>query len=153
MELSQFTDYSLRVLIYVGIREEQVAVREIAEAYEISQNHLVKVVHQLAKLGFLKTLRGRNGGILLGRPPSEISVGDVVRQVENFGLVECFPEREGRCFIDGDCHLKTALIKAKAAFLAELDKVTVADLVKPRRSLLNRLQSANSSQPEVKEGS
>lgn len=145
MELSQFTDYSLRVLIYAGIREEQVSVREIAEAYKISQNHLVKVVHQLAKLGFLKTLRGRNGGILLGRPAGEISVGDVVRKVENFGLVECFPERGGSCFIDGECHLKTALMKAKGAFLAELDKVTVADLVVPRRSLLKRLQGGNSS--------
>lgn len=138
MELSQFTDYSLRVLIYVGVRGEQVSVREIAESYAISQHHLVKVVHQLAKLGFLKTLRGRNGGITLGRDPGDIRVGDVVRGVEGFGLVECFPERGGDCLIDGTCLLKGALAKARKAFLAELDKLTIADLIVPR----GRLQAA-----------
>lgn len=135
MELSQFTDYSLRVLIYVGVREEQASVREIAEAYGISQHHLVKVVHQLAKLGYLKTMRGRHGGISMGQPPDEIRVGDVVRQVENFGMVECFPERGGYCLIDGICPLKSALGRARDAFLAELDKITVADLMRPRGAL------------------
>jgi Rrf2 family transcriptional regulator, nitric oxide-sensitive transcriptional repressor len=141
MELSQFTDYSLRVLIYVGVRGEQVSVREIAESYSISQHHLVKVVHQLAKLGFLKTLRGRNGGITLGRDPGEIRAGDVVRGVESFGLAECFPERGGGCVIDGTCLLKGALAKARGAFLAELDKLTIADLIVPRERLLEALGS------------
>jgi Rrf2 family transcriptional regulator, nitric oxide-sensitive transcriptional repressor len=141
MELSQFTDYSLRVLIYVGVRDEQVSVKEIAQAYGISQHHLVKVVHQLAKLGFLKTLRGRNGGILLGREPKDIRVGEVVGQVESFGLVECLSEREGECIIDGSCRLKSTLAEAKRVFLEELDKLTLADLITPRKALLNILEA------------
>jgi len=135
MELSQFTDFSLRALIYVAVKGEQASVREIAEAYGISQHHLVKVVHRLARHGYVTTTRGRGGGVNLARNPEEIGVGEVVRVMEGLGLVECFPERGGSCVIDGVCVLKHALGRAKAAFLAELDRMTLADLTAARRPL------------------
>lgn len=135
MELSQFSDYSLRVLIYVGLRTERSSVKEIAEAYQISQNHLVKVVHNLAKLGFIETTRGRGGGILLARDPAKIGVGEVIRKTENFGLVECLPPRQGNCCLVSACVLKRVLATARNAFLAELDRHTLADLLGPKAKL------------------
>jgi Rrf2 family nitric oxide-sensitive transcriptional repressor len=137
MELSQFSDFALRTLIYVGLRDtaERTSVREIAEAYQISRNHLVKVVHHLAKIGVVETTRGRGGGIQLAHDPAEINIGKVLRKTEIFGLVECMPPREGTCCIAPVCVLKTALAKAKTAFLNELDRYTLADLIRPRSKL------------------
>ncbi|MBT3569294.1 MAG: Rrf2 family transcriptional regulator [Opitutae bacterium] len=140
MELSQFTDYSLRVLIYVSLREDKLSsVKDIAESYGISQNHLVKVVHNLSKLGYLETFRGRGGGIALGKPPEEVKVGELVRATENMSILECIPPRKGGCCLAGVCELQSVLVKAIAAFMAELDKVTLADLMKGKTSMLRRL--------------
>ena len=140
MELSQFTDFSLRVLIYVGAREgERSSVKEIASAYGISQNHLVKVVHNLSKLGYLETFRGRGGGIALGKPAEKICIGTVVRKTENFLLVECFSPSQSTCCLTGHCGLQSVLRKATESFLAELDKVTLADFVSKKRGLRRRL--------------
>ena len=129
MRLTRYTDYALRVLLYLGAREGQVcAISEIATAYGISQNHLMKVVHDLGKAGYVKSVRGRFGGILLARPAAEIGVGAVVRQTEEgFELVDC-----AGCVIAPACGLTGALDKALSAFMAVLDGYTLADLLAKR---------------------
>ena len=140
MELSQFTDYSLRVLIHAALRGKELSsVKEIAIAYNISQNHLVKVVHNLAKLGYLDTFRGKGGGIALGKPAEDIGIGKLVRATENLAILECFPSGKGTCCIAGVCELQTVMGKALQAFMAELDKVTLADLMKRKPILRQRL--------------
>ncbi|ACA17288.1 transcriptional regulator, BadM/Rrf2 family [Methylobacterium sp. 4-46] len=129
MHLTRYTDYALRTLIYLGLREpQQSSIAEIARAYGISENHLTKVVHQLGRLGLIRTTRGRGGGLRLGKPPSEIVVGAVVRQTEeDLALVECFAS--SACAITASCRLRRALGEALAAFLAVLDGYTLADLL------------------------
>lgn len=129
MELNQFTDYSLRTLIFAAVKNgELTSIGEIARSFAISEHHLVKVVHRLARLGYLETIRGRSGGIRLAAPPETISVGAVVRAVETAALVECLPPRTGECRIAGVCRLKSALVRAREAFFRELDSVTLADI-------------------------
>ncbi|MCB1100581.1 MAG: Rrf2 family transcriptional regulator [Verrucomicrobiae bacterium] len=157
MELSQFTDYALRTLIYVGMSEQHnrlsteqspppslPSVREIAEAFHISQNHLVKVVHKLAQLGYIETFRGRGGGIVLAMTPGEISVGAVVRKTENLAIVECMATNgaanKSSCCIAPACELKRVLTVARNAFLASLDACTLADLLAPHHSLVKLLR-------------
>ncbi|MDF1815862.1 MAG: Rrf2 family transcriptional regulator [Verrucomicrobiales bacterium] len=140
MELTQFTDYSLRTLIFVAMKKGELSsVREIASAYSISENHLTKVVHSLAKLGYLQTFRGRGGGLDLGMDPSEIGIGDVVRRIENTAVVECLRKEGGSCCIAGICKLQSALHRATEAFFAELDKLTLADLIANEKELKSRL--------------
>lgn len=140
MELSQFSDYSLRVLIYVALKDgELTSARQVAESYDISLNHVVKVVHKLGTLGYLSNQRGRSGGILLGMPADQIVVGEVIRKTENLALVECMPGRSGQCAITPVCKLKGVLTKARDAFLRELDQYTIADLLKPRAKLKEHL--------------
>jgi Rrf2 family transcriptional regulator, nitric oxide-sensitive transcriptional repressor len=151
MELSQFTDYSLRTLLYVGVCEgKQCSVTEIAQAFSISRNHTVKVVQNLSRLGYLETRRGRGGGIQLKLGPEAIIVGEVVRKTEHFGLVECLPPRKGHCCIAGVCELQHALRQAAAAFLAELDKHTLADVIRNKQTLRDRLKVAPRPQIEPK---
>jgi Rrf2 family nitric oxide-sensitive transcriptional repressor len=132
MRLTRYTDYALRVLLYLGARDGQVcAISEIATAYGISQNHLMKVVHDLGKAGYVKSVRGRFGGILLARPAAEIGVGAVVRQTEEgFELVDC-----ATCVIAPACGLTGALGEALAAFMAVLDGYTLADLLAKRGAM------------------
>ncbi|MDP4001948.1 Rrf2 family transcriptional regulator [Methylobacterium sp. NEAU K] len=129
MRLTRYTDYALRTLIYVGLHEPgQSSIAEIARAYGISENHLTKVVHQLGRLGLIRTIRGRGGGLRLAKPPAEIVIGAVVRQTEDdLALVECFDN--GACAITAPCRLRRALGEALAAFLAVLDSYTLADLI------------------------
>ncbi|WP_456684786.1 Rrf2 family transcriptional regulator [Bradyrhizobium sp. P5_C11_2] len=129
MRLTRYTDYALRTLIYVGLQEpRQSSIAEIARAYGISENHLTKVVHQLGRLGLIRTTRGRGGGLRLGRPAADIVVGAVVRQTEDdLALVECFAS--GACAITAPCRLRRALGEALGAFLAVLDGYTLADLL------------------------
>lgn len=130
MRLTTFTDYSLRTLTYLALRpERQVTINAISEAYGISNNHLMKVVHQLAIAGDVATMRGQRGGLRLGRPAGEINVGAVVRRTEpDLHLAPCFAE-PGCCTIQADCMLATVLAEALAGFLAVLDRYTLADLV------------------------
>ncbi len=132
MEVSQFTDYSLRALIRTALAApgERTSAREIAEGYGISYNHVVKVVHNLAKLGYLHTSRGRGGGIALARPADEIGVGEVVRDTENLALVECLSHGGGACPISPACDLKRVFAEARRAFLEVLDRYTLGDLVR-----------------------
>ena len=135
MRLTMHTDYALRVLMHLGrLRPGELAsIREIADAHRISENHLVKVVHGLGRAGFVATLRGRGGGLRLARPPGEIRVGDVVRHAEeDMALVACFkPDGPpgGGCVLAGACRLQSLLGEALGAFLAVLDRATLADLL------------------------
>ena len=134
MQLTLYTDYSLRVLLYLGLNPKRMAtITDIAGSYGISRNHLVKVVHNLALQGFINTTRGRGGGITLARPPAEINVGDVVRHTEmNFHLVECFDKERNTCPITAACFLKRALYEAQQAFITVLDRYTLADVLDNR---------------------
>ncbi|TLD72368.1 Rrf2 family transcriptional regulator [Phragmitibacter flavus] len=142
MELSRFSDYSLRVLMYAAAKEdEKVTLGELAAVYRISQHHLVKIVHYLGKLGYLQNRRGRSGGIRLGMPPAEIRVGDVIRHTEtHFNLAECFSVGSNLCRLTPGCRLKGVFHEATEAFLGVLDGYTLEDLVlssKPTLLLLS----------------
>lgn len=134
MRITLYTDYSLRVLLYLAVKGEELAtIREIAEAYDISRNHLMKVVHDLQQRGYVETLRGKNGGIRLGRSAPEINVGEVVRATEQeLNLVECMGEKDN-CVITRYCDLRTVLDEALDAFFAVLDRYTLQDLLAPDR--------------------
>lgn len=131
MQLTQYTDYSLRVLIYLAKKTEGLAtVSEIAEYHGISRNHLVKVIHNLALKGFILTTRGRNGGMTLSRPPSKIILGDVIRNTEpNFDIAECFNATNDCCVITRNCGLKSIFWEAQVGFIKVMDKYTLADAV------------------------
>lgn len=140
MELSRFTDYSLRTLIYTGMHAGRtVTVSEVASAYGISENHLVKITHNLGKLGFLETKRGRSGGIRLSDAPDKINIGAVVRATESLALVECLGSDGGSCPIVKACVLKRVIAEARDAFLETFDRYTLQDLLKPRSALLQSL--------------
>ncbi len=129
MQLTLFTDYSLRVLLYLTMhRDRRVALSEISAAYGISLHHLVKVVQPLIAKGLIESARGRGGGLRIGREPAQINVADVVRLTEpHLNLVECFDQGTNTCPIDQACGLKQALLRARAAFLKELQAYTLAD--------------------------
>ena len=131
MQLTRFTDYSLRVLIYLGERFDQlVTIKEIAEEYAISENHLMKVIHKLAGHGYIITTRGRGGGMRLARRPERINLGDVVRDTEeNMDIAECFNARIKSCTLLPACALKSVLIQARKSFLATLDLYQLSDLI------------------------
>jgi len=141
MRLTRYTDYAMRVLLYLGARPDRLcSIAEIAKAYAISQNHLMKVVNDLVNAGYLTSIRGRNGGIMLARPAPLINVGEVVRHTEDgFDLVDC-----GSCIIAPACGLTSALAKALSAFLAVLDGYSLADLL-DRREAMQMLLAASSS--------
>lgn len=141
MQLTRYSDLSLRVLIYLAVRPDQLAtIDEISEAYDISRAHLMKVVHQLGRGGFIETQRGRGGGFQLARPPEEITVGDVLRFSEDkMDVVECFDPSTSQCRIESACGLKGVLREALDAFLDTLDRYSLADLVSRRRKPLDRL--------------
>ena len=128
MQLTQYTDYSLRVMAYLAQAPSQSTISEIADYFGISRNHLVKVVHNLAKHGFIRSTRGKGGGIQLARPAEVMNLGDIVRVAEpHFDLVECFNPSEDCCIVTKQCGLKAPLYEAQRAFMAVLDRTTLAD--------------------------
>jgi Rrf2 family nitric oxide-sensitive transcriptional repressor len=137
MRLTQFTDYSLRVLIYVAAnREERTTIAEVASSYGVSENHLIKVVHFLGKAGYLATSRGRGGGLRLARPAKQINVGSVVRETEGVDIpAACFDVEADHCPIDRICRLRGVLREAVQAFYAVLERYTLEDLVFNRSRL------------------
>ena len=136
MRLTLNTDFSLRVLMHVGLCGDKLTrINDIAQSFGISKAHLMKVVNDLSQNGYLETVRGRNGGIRLMREPRHINIGRVVRDTENqLGVIGCL-ERRGYCPIERACVLRSALQDATRAFLAVLDTYTLADLTKPKRAL------------------
>jgi Rrf2 family nitric oxide-sensitive transcriptional repressor len=147
MRLTYHTDYALRVLLYLAASpdKERAHIQDIADTYAISSNHLMKIVHQLGRLGYIETIRGRNGGMRLARNPAAIRIGEVVRQTEeDFFLVECFDREHNCCVITPICHLRAALQEALAAFLSVLDRYTLADL-SSNKALYQQLISITTS--------
>lgn len=136
MRLSMYTDFSLRTLMYLAVNVGRHAtIAEIARTYRISETHLMKIVHRLGQAGDVETIRGRNGGLRLGRPAASINLGAVVRRTEvDMELVVCFDDA-ATCAISEACVLRCVLREALAAFLAVLDRYTLADLVAPRTKL------------------
>lgn len=137
VRLTAYTDYALRVLMHVALRDgERVRIADVADGFGISHNHLTKIVHQLGTLGFLMTVQGRNGGMTLARPAKRITVGEVVRAFEpDFQLVECFEPETSGCRIQSACRLQKAFGDALELFLGRLDGVTLADLIRPSAKL------------------
>lgn len=131
MRLTVLTDYSLRMLIHLAVKPGgRATIAEVAQAYAVSEAHLMKVAHLLGQAGHVTTLRGRGGGLMLARPAAEIRVGDVVRRMEpDMDVVPCLAG--GSCAIQPACRLKRTMHEARAAFLAVLDGTTIADLAGP----------------------
>ena len=140
MRLTLWTDYALRTLIYVGAKGDRLAtIAEIAERFDISKTHLMKVVNRLGRQGYIETIRGKGGGIRLARSPAEISVGAVVRETEDdLAVMGCLAET-GLCRIEGCCVLRRALHEATLKFLHVLDGYTLADLLVPAARLAHSL--------------
>ena len=130
MQLTQFTDYSLRLLIYLARLPEpgMATIAEVAQFHQVSRNHLIKVAATLANEGYIVSTRGKGGGIGLAKAPENINIGDLVRKTElNMNLVECFDAPNNQCRLIAGCKLKGVLHEAQAAFMAVLDRYTLAD--------------------------
>lgn len=153
MRLTHFTDYALRVLIYLGAHGRAgrlSTIGDIATAYGISENHLMKVVHHLARQGYVETIRGKGGGLRLARAPEAINIGEVVRGAEDdFALVECFKQGNSRCPVERACLLSGMLLRARDAFFDALNGQTLADVLKPRQAIIRLLRGAR--KPETAE--
>jgi Rrf2 family nitric oxide-sensitive transcriptional repressor len=144
MRLTTFTDYSMRVLIYLALHpDELVTIADIAEAYGVSKNHLMKVVHYLGQQGYLETVRGKSGGVRLARPPAEINLGSLVRATESSSsLVECFAPSGSECRIESACVLRGILHRSLQAFFGVLDEYTLADVMRNRDKLAALFETA-----------
>jgi len=144
MRLTTFTDYTLRVLMYLALDRSRLAtIPEIATAYGISQNHLMKVVHQLARAGIVESVRGKGGGLRLARPPEAIRIGEIVRVTEGDApIVECLSNDPHACRISGVCRLTRVLVDGFDALYESLNRYTLADLTSNRRALTTVLMQA-----------
>ena len=143
VRLTVYTDYSLRTLLYLALRDADylATIQEIADTYNISKNHLMKVTYELGKLGYIDTIRGRGGGIRLAVDPSSITIGQVVRQTEDdFNIVECFNHEQNLCIISPACKLKHILYDAMQAYLNVLNQYTLADVAQNKDELLELLK-------------
>ncbi|MGF6757897.1 RrF2 family transcriptional regulator [Paraburkholderia sp. GAS42] len=144
MRLTDYTDYSVRVMLYLAVRRDGLStIQDISDAYGISKNHLMKVVQRLGELGWIETTRGRNGGLRLVERSESLTIGQIVRATEHdFALVACFAAgqhagRDGKpcCVIQSQCGLKGVLEAARDAFFAELDRHTIGELAQPAAPL------------------
>ncbi|MGE5506519.1 MAG: RrF2 family transcriptional regulator [Actinomycetota bacterium] len=137
MRLTLHTDYALRVLVHVGLRDgDLVTITEIADCYGISKNHLTKVVHQLGRSGFLETVRGKYGGVRLLMRPEDIRLGEFVRRTEeDFALVRCLREAGDDCRLSGECVARSAFALGLDAFFGVLDRYTLADMLAAERGV------------------
>nr|WP_284694962.1 nitric oxide-sensing transcriptional repressor NsrR [Photobacterium galatheae] len=133
--MTNFTDYALRALILLGALPdgELTSITHVSDTFGVSKNHMVKIINKLGQLGYVKTVRGKNGGIRLAKPAGTIVIGQVVRDLEPLQVVNCAPEF---CHITPACRLKNHLAKAKEAFLAQLDECTIADMLADNDALL-----------------
>ncbi len=148
MRLTLLTDYALRTLIYVGTKGDRLStIAEIAESFGVSRTHLMKVVNKLGQQGYIETIRGKGGGIRLGRRPEEIGVGSIVRETEEELAVMGCLSQAGFCRIEGCCVLRRALREATLAFFKTLDGYTLADLLTPGARLKHSLGLARDLRP------
>ena len=143
MRLSLQTDYALRTLMYLAAKDGHHSIAEISTCYGISKNHMMKVAQKLVSLGLVKSVRGRNGGLLLGRPADQINVGHVVRTLEDTSsFVECFDPTGKGCIVSPVCQLQFVLADGIEAFLKHLDGFSVADLIGDRHAFSAALKAA-----------
>jgi Rrf2 family nitric oxide-sensitive transcriptional repressor len=142
--MTAYTDYALRLLIHAAAKAPAlVTITEAANAFRLSKNHLMKIINDLARAGYVATIRGRNGGFTLSRPANEICVGEVIRFAERDSvLVECFNPKINRCVITPACRLQYDLYEAQEAFYARLDRRSIADLFECREAVLKTLKTA-----------
>lgn len=139
MQLTQYTDFSLRLLIFLTLQEDNtlVTIDDVARHFNILKNHLTKIVHQLSKNGYVKTVRGKNGGICLAKTPEQINLSDIVKEMENtIEVVNC---QKPSCPLHGNCELKAILNEAQDAFYAKLTQYTLADISSKPKKLKNLL--------------
>jgi Rrf2 family nitric oxide-sensitive transcriptional repressor len=155
MHLTTYSDYSMRVLVYLGLqREKLTTIADIAKAYDISENHLMKVVHHLALEGYIETVRGKGGGMRLAREPETINLGKLVRKTEgDDGLLACTYE-VSNCCIQPACNLVGILREAHNALFAVMEKYTLADLIRRKqpleRILMHPRRNELQSLPEIR---
>lgn len=137
MQITRFTDYGLRTLMYVAARAENSAsVKEVADHYGISRNHLVKVVHRLSQLGYIETTKGKGGGIRIAKDAEKLRLGDLIQELEpNMNMVECFDAKTNTCRITEACRLKHYLFEATQNFIITMNKYTLADTVENKELL------------------
>ncbi|MBV7298954.1 nitric oxide-sensing transcriptional repressor NsrR [Enterovibrio paralichthyis] len=138
MQLTSFTDYGLRALMYLAMLPpgELTSITVVTEKYGVSRNHMVKIIHRMSQAGFVQAVRGKNGGIRLGKPAETIVIGEVIRALEPLQVVNCAPQN---CHITSACRLKSAIAQAMEAFLAEMDKHTLHDMVSGNDDLAHLL--------------
>lgn len=150
MKLTLYSDYCLRVLLYLGLKDDELAtIREIADRYGISRNHLMKVVYELNRAGYIETLRGKRGGMRLRRAPADIGIGELIRTTEgDFLLVECFGT-DNHCRITDACRMRPLLREALEAFFSVLDRYTLADLLDERRELRALVNLPEPARPDA----
>ncbi|MCP8898676.1 RrF2 family transcriptional regulator [Gilvimarinus xylanilyticus] len=130
MRLTRYTDYALRVLMYLAVTDERCTIADIADRYQISKNHLMKVVQQLNQQGYVSATRGKSGGLKLGRDSAQINLGELIRHTEaDFSMVECFDPASDHCRLTQACRLKGIIDEALQAFLSVFDQYTLADLI------------------------
>lgn len=141
MKLTSYTNYALRSLQLAALKAPAlVRIDDVARIHNLSRPHIMKIVHELGKAGYLETVRGRNGGFRLARPPEDIIVGDVVRITEGpLDIVECFNAEKNTCPLMGVCILSKKMQQATAAFMAVLDDLTIADIAANRGQLMDRI--------------
>jgi Rrf2 family nitric oxide-sensitive transcriptional repressor len=140
MYLTRHSDYTMRLLIHLALQPEgSSTIREIADRYDISRNHLMKVANQATRAGYVKGVRGRTGGLQLAKSPRELNIGQILRAVEDWNLVECFESRSNQCRITGGCGLQSILKEAVDAFLAVLDRYSLEDVVHRKPALIRLL--------------
>jgi Rrf2 family nitric oxide-sensitive transcriptional repressor len=134
MQLTSYTDYSLRALLFIAKEPDRlVTVSEISDHYGVSRNHMVKVIHNLGMLGFIKTVRGKSGGVRLALAPEDIKISDVVKQTEpHLNIQECFNKETNTCPLIDDCRLMGVLYKARSSFMSVLEQYTLADMLKSK---------------------
>lgn len=141
MRLTQFSDYSLRVLIYLALHpKKRTTIDQLTQAYDVSRHHVRSVVHNLSKLGYVESIQGKGGGLSLALKPKDISIREVVENTENdFHIVECFSPDGNACPIEPLCVLKQALSEASKSFLSTLENYTIEDLIKNKKTQLSEL--------------
>jgi Rrf2 family transcriptional regulator, nitric oxide-sensitive transcriptional repressor len=141
MKLTLYTDYSLRMLMFLALDPDHTStIQEIAEKFNISKNHLMKVAHELGKSGYVETLRGRNGGLRLARSANEIKLGELVKECEeDFTMVECFDAEHNQCVLTAACKLKRVLHEALDAYFDALNQYTLIDLIEQPRAMVKIL--------------
>ena len=150
MRMTLHTDYALRMLMMLGVRDgEPVTVQQVAESYGLSRNHLLKVALKLRNLGVITATRGRSGGIALARRPEDINIGAIIRATEDdFAMVECMKTDGGACLLSPACRLKGVVHEALQAYLAVFDKYSLADLIQNKDALGLLLQMEHGKAPQ-----